>query len=76
LHNLIIQIEAELGLADTTEWDRNDFDGEGFNEEHKDYGDHGMKRMKLTTMILILLQERSIVNTSVGLLRIYDWIYI
>jgi hypothetical protein len=36
----------------------------------------GVKRMKLTTMILILLQERSIMNTYIGLLRIYDFIYI
>jgi hypothetical protein len=38
---LIIQIKTELGLADTTKWARNDFDGEGFNEEHEDYSDHG-----------------------------------
>jgi hypothetical protein len=36
----------------------------------------GVKRIKLTTMILILLQERSIMNTYVGLPRIYDFIYI
>jgi hypothetical protein len=37
LHNLIIRIEEELGLNDTTEWARNDCDNEGY-VEGEEYG--------------------------------------
>jgi hypothetical protein len=38
LHNLIIRIEEELGLRDTTDWARNDVgDHEEYEEEHEEY---------------------------------------